>query len=329
MKVAPKPRIRRSQACDLAAVLDLLNGAGLPTEDLTWAPGLQVWVVEAEGLLVGLIGLERFGAGGLLRSLVVAAGHQRRGLGQELVAQLERDARAEGVEQLVLLTQTSEPFFRLLGYSIVDRRYVPDELKQSEEFRSLCPASAVCMTKSLVAQVPELRVAEPRYNVLFLCTGNSARSILAEALTNYWGKHRFRAYSAGSHPTGKVNPYALQLLQDMAIPIENPRSKTWDEFASPDAPTGAMDFVITVCDSAAGQVCPLWPSHPMTAHWGMEDPAAVKGNDAETAKAFRHAFETLQARIKAFVSLPIGQLGPAELKAQVREIGKLAAGVTA
>lgn len=149
MNLALKPRIRRSQAADLATVLDLLNGAGLPTGDLTSAPGLQVWVLEADGLLLGVIGLERFGAGGLLRSLVVAPGHQRRGLGHELVAQLEHDARADGVEQLVLLTQTAETFFRQLGYSVIDRRYVPDELKHSEEFRSLCPASAVCMMKSL------------------------------------------------------------------------------------------------------------------------------------------------------------------------------------
>jgi amino-acid N-acetyltransferase len=149
MNVALKFRIRRSQVDDLAAIQDLLQAAGLPTDDLTWAPGLQIWVLEAQGVLAGVIGLERFGAGGLLRSLAVAPEYQRRGLGHDLVGRLEHDARAEGVEQLVLLTQTAEAFFRGLGYSVIDRRYVPDELKQSEEFRSLCPATAVCMTKAL------------------------------------------------------------------------------------------------------------------------------------------------------------------------------------
>ena len=129
MNVTLKPQIRRGQTADLVTVLNLLQCAGLPTEDLTWAPGLQVWVLETAGLLLGVIGLERFGAGGLLRSLAVAPGHQRRGLGEQLLAQLERDARADGVEQLVLLTQTAEPFFHRLGYSVIDRRYVPDEVK--------------------------------------------------------------------------------------------------------------------------------------------------------------------------------------------------------
>ena len=164
------------------------------------------------------------------------------------------------------------------------------------------------------------------YNVLFLCTGNSARSILAEALMNYWGQGRLRAYSAGSHPNGKVNPYALDLLRQMNMPIENLRSKSWDEFASADASNCAMDLVITVCDSAAGEVCPIWPGHPMTTHWGVEDPAAVEGSDTEKARAFREVFETLQARIKAFMRLPIERLGPAELKARLNEIGKLHSG---
>ena len=157
MNVELKPQIRRGQADDLAAVRDLLQRAGLPTDDLTWAPGLQVWVLEAEGLLAGVIGLERFGAGGLLRSLAVAPEFQHRGLGHQLVGQLEHDARAGGVEQLVLLTQTAEAFFRGLGYGVIDRRYVPDELKHSEEFRSLCPATAVCMTKALSPSTVDVR----------------------------------------------------------------------------------------------------------------------------------------------------------------------------
>lgn len=149
MNVALKPLIRRSHVADLPAVRQLLEIAKLPTEDLTSAPGLQFWVLEEDGLLIGVIGLERFDAAGLLRSLAVAPRHQRRGFGRELVAQLEQDARAQGVEQLALLTNTAQSFFQWLGYSVIDRRYVPDELKRSEEYRSLCPASAVCMTKSL------------------------------------------------------------------------------------------------------------------------------------------------------------------------------------
>ncbi len=145
-------RIRRAEASDQAAVLQLLQGAGLPTADLTSAAGLQFWVSETGGRLGGVIGLERFGTDALLRSLCVAPDYQRRGLGQELVTRLERDARAEGIERLVLLTETAEAFFRRLGYELIDRRYAPEEFKESAEFRSLCPASAACMTKELVAR---------------------------------------------------------------------------------------------------------------------------------------------------------------------------------
>lgn len=141
--------IRRAQGSDFDALLKLLTGAQLPTDDLTTATGLQLWVLEEHGGLVGAIGLERRGAGGLLRSLAIAPLHRRRGLGGKLVRQLEREARSEGVELLVLLTQTAQPFFHWLGYRTVDRQHVPDELKQSAEFLSLCPASAVCMSRSL------------------------------------------------------------------------------------------------------------------------------------------------------------------------------------
>jgi len=146
-----EPSIRRPQASDLTAVLQLLRSAGLPTADLTMAPGLQLWVAEIEGRLVGVIGLEGFGPGALLRSLCVAPDYRRRGLGHELVARLERDAHAGGIEKLVLLTEEAEAFFRGLGYELVERSYVPEEIGESAEFRTLCPASAVCMTKSLVA----------------------------------------------------------------------------------------------------------------------------------------------------------------------------------
>src|ERR1700750_934722 len=134
------------------------------------------------------------------------------------------------------------------------------------------------------------------YNVLFLCTGNSARSILAEALLNRSGAGRFRAFSAGSHPRGEVNPDALSLLRSMGLPVEGLRSKSWDEFAAPGAPR--FDFIFTVCDNAANEVCPIWPGQPMTAHWGVEDPAAVEGTEEAKRKAFDHAFRELDARIK-------------------------------
>jgi arsenate reductase (thioredoxin) len=158
------------------------------------------------------------------------------------------------------------------------------------------------------------------YNVLFLCTGNSARSILAESLLNHWGKGKFRALSAGSFPKGQVHPMAVELLKRMNLPADNLRSKSWDEFAAPEAPP--IDFIFTVCDNAAGEVCPIWPGKPMTAHWGIADPAAVEGTDAEKAFAFRKAFKELETRIKLFTSLPIGSLDNLTLQARLREIGK-------
>jgi arsenate reductase len=163
-------------------------------------------------------------------------------------------------------------------------------------------------------------VSDRVYNVLFLCTGNSARSILAEALLNERGKGRFKGFSAGSHPKGAVHPLALALLERNGIPTEGLRSKAWDEFAEPGAPQ--LDFVFTVCDNAAGEVCPIWPGHPMTAHWGQPDPAAVEGTEVEKANAFREAYRMLGRRIDLFMSLPIGTLDRLALGNKVREIGK-------
>lgn len=159
------------------------------------------------------------------------------------------------------------------------------------------------------------------YNVLFLCTGNSARSILGEALLNHWAKGRFRAYSAGSFPKGAVHPMALELLRSMKLPIAGLRSKSWNEFARADAPV--MDFVITVCDNAANEVCPIWPGQPITAHWGIPDPAAVAGGDAERRAAFRDAYRRLDARIKLLVALPVEKLDRLMLKRETAKIGRL------
>ena len=158
------------------------------------------------------------------------------------------------------------------------------------------------------------------FNVLFLCTGNSARSILAESLLSHWGRGKFRGFSAGSFPKGQVHPFAVDLLKRMNLPGENLRSKSWDEFATAGAPP--IDFIITVCDSAAGEVCPIWPGKPMTAHWGVADPAAVEGTDLEKAAAFRKAFKELETRIKLFTSLPISSLDRMTLQSKLREIGK-------
>lgn len=162
--------------------------------------------------------------------------------------------------------------------------------------------------------------ADRPLNVLFLCTGNSARSILAEVMMNAMGAPRFKAWSAGSHPNGTVNPFAIELLQKNRLPVEGLRSKSWDEFAAPGAPE--LDFVFTVCDSAAGEVCPFWPGQPITAHWGVEDPAAVEGSDEDKRKAFFNAYNRLHNRIQLFLNLPLTKLDRVSLTARLKEIGK-------
>jgi len=161
------------------------------------------------------------------------------------------------------------------------------------------------------------------YNVLFLCTGNSARSIMAEALLNYWGKGRFHAYSAGSYPKGQVHPLAIETLQRNRLPTDHLRSKSWNEFSKAGAPP--LQFVFTVCDNAAAEVCPIWPGQPLTAHWGVADPAAVEGTEDEKRRAFNNAFRELDARIKLFTSLRIDMLDRMALERQLREIGKTSA----
>jgi protein-tyrosine-phosphatase len=157
------------------------------------------------------------------------------------------------------------------------------------------------------------------YHVLFLCTGNSARSIVAEAVMNRWGAGKFVGLSAGSFPKGTVHPIALELLQRHKLPTEGLRSKSWNEFAAPGAP--ALDFVFTVCDNAAGEVCPVWPGQPVTAHWGLPDPAAVEGTDIEKWTAFRDTLRAIERRIQAFVALPIASLDRLKLEERVRAIG--------
>jgi arsenate reductase len=172
----------------------------------------------------------------------------------------------------------------------------------------------------LHAEAGSRGVTERVYDVLFLCTGNSARSILAESLLNHWGRGRFRGFSAGSFPKGVVHPGALDLLQSLELPTEGLRSKSWDAFAAPGAPV--MDFVFTVCDQAAGEVCPVWPGHPVTAHWGMPDPAAVESAGVAQRQAFRETLHALESRIKLFLALPIAKLDRLSLARRVEAIGR-------
>ncbi len=163
-------------------------------------------------------------------------------------------------------------------------------------------------------------MAERTYNILFLCTGNSARSIMAEALISTFSRGRFKAYSAGSFPTGQVNPFAIEKLRQINYPTDSVRSKSWDEFAAPGAPV--MDFVITVCDKAAGEICPVWPGQPLTAHWGFADPAAVQGSDTEKRAAFDRAFREIGNRIRIFIELPFHKLDRLSLQREVKAIGE-------
>jgi arsenate reductase len=165
-------------------------------------------------------------------------------------------------------------------------------------------------------------MADVPFNVLFLCTGNSARSILAEAILNRVGGGRFKAWSAGSMPTGQVNPHAVALLERTHHPLEGLRSKSWEEFSGPEAPK--LDFVFTVCDNAANEVCPVWPGQPMTAHWGLPDPAAVKGSDAEIALAFADTYRMLSQRLGLFVNLPMDKLDRMSLQRRLDDIGERA-----
>ena len=158
------------------------------------------------------------------------------------------------------------------------------------------------------------------YNILVLCTGNSARSILGEAIFNTLGAGRFKAYSAGSHPSGRVNPFAIEQVRALGYPVEGLRSKSWDEFAQPGAPE--MDFVVTVCDKAAGEMCPLWPGQPVTAHWGFPDPVAVEGTDEEKRAAFAQTLRQIRTRVQLFLSLPLETLDRMAIESRMRAIGK-------
>jgi arsenate reductase len=186
---------------------------------------------------------------------------------------------------------------------------------------SCSPASTSACSTNKGVMPRETAMSEREFNVLILCTGNSARSIMAEAIFNSIHEKKFRAYSAGSDPAGTVNPFALQVVQSFGYPADGLRSKSWDEFSGPDAPQ--MDFVFTVCDNAAGQQCPVWPGHPVSAHWGVEDPAAFIGSDEEKHKRFLKVFHQLRSRIQLFAALPLGTLDRTSLQQEAHKIGQL------
>lgn len=311
--------IDAARASDLARIVELLTGVGLPTSDLAASAAPQFLVARRASHVLGAVAVERYGETGLLRSLVVESTARGIGVATALVGAAERRAAGVGIRHLVLLTQTAASFFEPLGYLRAPRSDAPAAVQASSEFRQVCPESAACLVKRLAAPAAGEAGAAVGH-VLFLCTANSARSILGEAILNGLGAPRFKAFSAGSSPSGSVNPLALELLQKNGLSTEGLRSKSWDEFAAAGAPR--MDFVFTVCDAAAGEACPLWPGQPITAHWGVPDPAAVVGPHEERRRAFVHAYSTLRHRIQLFLSLPHASLDGRTLSEQVGAIGR-------
>jgi len=293
----------------LPAIRALLEASQLPVADLTPSALPRFFGIEQEGALAGVIGLERHGHAGLLRSLAVTPGQRGTGLGGALVAHLERAAAREGITELWLLTTTAESFFRKLGYDVGVRSAAPERIQQSREFHDICPSTAVCMRRALPP-------AAPPHRVLILCTGNSARSQIAEALLARLGAGRFDVVSAGSRPAPRVNPLAVRVLEEHGIPWGGRVPKG---LGGLDA--RPWDFVITVCDRAR-EACPIFPGTPLLAHWGMPDPAEVEGSDEEKMRAFRETYVALKRRIDLLLALPIEKLERRLLEKEVRAIGE-------
>jgi len=290
----PDPVIRAGTRDDLSSIRDLLQQAQLPVADLE-SSKVVFFVADLDDVPVGAVGLQVFGASALLRSLVVSDDRRGTGLGRALLATAEEMARRMQVRELVLLTTSAGMWFARHGYAGCDRAQIAEAIRSSAEFTRLCPASALCMSKPLTDHGSHMK-----RNILFLCTGNSARSVLAEATLRAWDSDRFTAFSAGSQPTGQVNPFALVQLQAEGMPIDGLHSKSWDEFVD----AAPMDLVITVCDSAAAEACPVVFGDFIRSHWGLPDPAAVAGSDADKAAAFAQAHAIVKLRLRALLALP-------------------------
>lgn len=298
---------------DLGPIRALLDSQGLRSSDIDQA-SLKSFLVLRDGTQIsGLVGLDLLGSIAMLRSLVVRPEWRSAGLGAQLVTAAEALAVKQGIATLYLLTTDADRYFAAKGYRTLERTDAPPEIKLHPQFRWLCPSTSIFMSKTM---------SPKPLNVLFLCTGNSARSILAEAIINNLSisRGKFHGYSAGSHPRGEVHPVALDLLNKYGFGTDGFRSKSWDEFAAPHGVP--LDFVFTVCDKAAGEQCPFWPGQPMTAHWGVPDPAAVEGDADQQFRAFQDAFLVLRRRIELFSSLPLASLDDMALQKRITEIGK-------
>ncbi len=293
----------------LPAIRALLEQSRLPVRDLISGSAPHFWGVEATGTLAGVIGLEPAGNAGLLRSLAVAPAHRGTGLGKLLVTHLQAAAARDGITDLWLLTTTAEAFFAALGYRAVPRSGAPEGIQGTTEFREMCPSTATCMHRRLAVTAPLRRV-------LILCTGNSARSQIAEALLARKGGGRFDVTSAGSRPAPRVNPWAVRVLEEHGIPWQGRAPKGLDGLDGE-----RWDFVITVCDRAK-EACPIFPGTPVQAHWGMPDPADVEGSDEEKLRAFRETYLVLSRRIDLLLALPSDRLDRLALEREVRAIGQ-------
>jgi arsenate reductase len=302
--------LQEATEADHGEICALLATAGLPTSDIDPELCPSFVAIKAGGKILATGAVQRVGDDGLLRSVVVDAAFRSQGHGKQIVTALEARARAAGMHALFLLTTSSESFFARMGYRPIDRNDAPASIRETQQFAKLCPASSILMAKTF----------DKPFNVLFLCTHNSARSIMAEALLNALGRGRFHAYSAGSSPGAAPNPFALETIAGLKFPTEGLRSKAWDEYAAPGAPR--MDFVITVCDNAAGEVCPVWPGQPITAHWGVDDPSLFPGSDEQKRRRFAQVAAVLKRRIELLLSLPLATLERLALQKKVRDIGR-------
>jgi protein-tyrosine-phosphatase/N-acetylglutamate synthase-like GNAT family acetyltransferase len=302
--------LRAAAPGDFAAVTALLQAAGLPLAGVP--PTLERFVVaEREGALVGVAGLEQYARTALLRSVAVAERERGSGVGRALVERVLADARVAGVRDLYLLTTTADRWFPRLGFRWIERAALPSALASSEELRGACPASAVAMHRPLF-DAGCLRV-------LFICTGNSARSQIAEALLNAWGGGRFLADSAGARPAERVHPMAVEVLRGAGIEWRGHVPRGIDEVAARE-----WDLVVTVCDHAR-EVCPVLPGQPAMAHWSLPDPAGASGTVAERRRAFLDVFALVRDRIGAMMALPVEALDRPTLARRVTELGPAAA----